>query len=85
MSFIFSNHALEQMQRRGIKQEDVEVAVLQPDQKLIDADSPDITIYQSLLNESGRIFLLRVFVNTTKDPNVIVTLYRTSKIQKYYQ
>jgi hypothetical protein len=85
MSFVFSNHALEQMQRRGIKQEDIEVAMLQPDQKLVDADSPDITIYQSLLNENGQMFLLRVFVNTSKDPNVVVTLYKTSKIQKYYR
>ena len=85
MSFVFSNHALEQMRRRGIKQEDVEVAMLQPDQKLIDTDNPNITIYQSLLNESGQVFLLRIFVNTAKGPNVIVTLYRTSKIQKYYQ
>jgi len=85
MSFVFSNHALEQMRRRGVKQEDVEVAMLQPDQKLIDTDNPDITIYQSLLNESGQVFLLRIFVNTAKAPKVIVTLYRTSKIQKYYQ
>jgi len=85
MSFVFSNHALEQMHRRGIKQKDVEVAMLHPDQVLSDIENPDITIYQSLLNENGQLFLLRVFVNTTKRPNVIVTLYRTTKIQKYYQ
>ena len=85
MSFVFSNHALEQMQRRGIKQADVEAAMLQPDQVLTDIENPDITIYQFLLNENGQMFLLRVFVNKLKQPNVIVTLYRTTKIQKYYQ
>jgi hypothetical protein len=69
MSFVFSSHALEQMQQRGIKQEDVEVAMLQPGQILIDTDNPVITIYQSFLNENGQLFLLRVFINKIKQPN----------------
>ena len=85
MNFVFSNHALEQMRRRGIKQEDVEIAIVHPDQVVSDTENPDITIYQSLLNESGQMFLLRVFINKVKQPNVVVTLYRTTKIQKYYK
>ena len=85
MSFVFSNHALEQMQRRGIKQKDVEITIQQPDQVLSDTENTDITIYQSLLNENGQMFLLRVFINKMKQPNVVVTLYRTTKIQKYYK
>ena len=85
MSFVFSNHAIEQMKRRGIKREDVEMTMLHPDQILMEEDNPAIATYQSLTNENGRVFLLRIIVNTAKDPNVIVTLYRTSKVQKYYQ
>jgi len=56
-----------------------------PEQTLTDTENPEIRIYQSLLNENGQIFLLRVFVNIIKQPNVIVTLYKTTKIQKYYE
>ena len=31
------------------------------------------------------MFLWRVFVNAIKQPNVIVTLYKTTNIQKYYE
>ena len=85
MNYIFSKHAEEQMQRRGISREDVETIVSQPDQMLANEESEDITIFQSLKNENGQMFLLRVFVNTIKLPNVIVTLYKTTKIQKYYE
>ena len=85
MDFVFSKHAEEQLQRRGINRKDVETVVSQPDQTLTDDENKDITVFQSLIKEEGRMFLLRVFVNTTKLPNVIVTLYRTTKIQKYYE
>ena len=85
MDFIFSNHAEEQMQRRNINRKDVEDVLLYPDQTLADTENIEITIYQSLLKENSQMFLLRVFVNTIKQPNVIVTLYKTTKIQKYYE
>ena len=85
MNFVFSKHAEEQMLRRGINRKDVETVVLRPDQTLADNENKDITVFQSLIKENGQMFLLRVFVNTTKLPNVIVTLYRTTKMQKYYE
>ena len=85
MNFVFSNHAVEQMQRRNINREDVDNTMFYPEQTLTDTENPEIRIYQSLLNENGQMFLLRVFVNIIKQPNVIVTLYKTTKIQKYYE
>jgi len=85
MSFIFSNHAIEQIQRRNIDSKDIDIAMLRPDQMLTDTENPEITIYHSLLKENDQMFLLRVFVNVVKQPNVIITLYKTTKIQKYYE
>lgn len=31
----------------------------------------------------GRLYLLRVFVDVDREPNEIVTAYRTSKIERY--
>jgi len=85
MDFVFSKHACEQMSRRGISYETVMKVVSQPDQTIADIDEPTIIIYQSLINEDNQMFLLRVFVNRDKQPNVIVTVYRTTKISKYYE
>ncbi|HUJ72373.1 MAG TPA: hypothetical protein VLZ30_09015 [Verrucomicrobiae bacterium] len=41
--------------------------------------------YQSLVDFAGKSYLLRLFVNETVDPAVVATLYRTSKIKKYWR
>ena len=85
MDLIFSKHAYEQMFRRGINHETVLMVVSRPDQTIADNEEPAIVIYQSLINENKQMFLLRVFVDVTKHPNVVVTLYKTTKISKYYE
>jgi len=85
MNFIFSKHAEEQLIRRSLDRNVVESVVLNPDQILYDENDTDIAIYQSIIKEFGKLFLYRVFVNTQLLPNVIITLYRTTKIEKYYE
>ena len=85
MDLIFSKHALEQMSRRGINHEAVLAVVSRPDQTIADEDDTATVIYQSLIKENECLFLLRVFVNKDKQPNVVVTLYKTTKISKYYE
>ena len=85
MNIIFSKHAQEQMHRRGIKYETVLFTISQPDQTIIDEDDMSIIIYQSIIKDDEQMFLLRVLVNKDKQPNVIVTLYKTTKILKYYE
>ena len=85
MDIIFSKHALEQMFRRGIDRETVLMVVSMPDQTIADKDDLAIIIYQSLIKENDQMFLLRVFVNKEKQLNTVVTLYKTTKISKYYE
>jgi len=85
MNFIFSKHAEEQLGRRLLGRSTVESVVLKPDQVIQDENDEDIAIYQSLVKEDDTMFLYRVFVNVKVQPNVIVTLYRTTKIDKYYE
>ena len=85
MDFVFSKHAEEQLIRRSLDQNIVELVVLNPEQILEDENDADIIIYQSIVNEDNKLFLYRVFVNTKLLPNVIVTIYRTTKIEKYYE
>jgi len=85
MDLIFSKHAQEQMNRRNIDRETVLSTVSQPDQTILDDEDPAIVICQSIIKEDNQMFLLRIFVNKNKRPNVVVTLYKTTKISKYYE
>ena len=85
MDLVFSKHAIEQMHRRGINYETALFTVSQPDQIIVDDEDTKIVIYQSIIKENNRMFLLRVFVDRDKQPNVVVTLYKTTKIIKYYE
>lgn len=83
MKFQFSKHVLEELEKRKIPQQLVEQALYAPEQKIPEAD--DITCYQSRVEISGKTYLLRVMVNDTLNPAVVVTVYRTSKISKYWR
>lgn len=81
MEFVFSNHALEQMIRRNISKDQVLLTVKQYDFIM----NQDLTtnIYSKLLEENSKSYLFRVFVNVQKKPSVIITVYKTSKTDKY--
>ncbi len=81
MIIIFSKHALEQLDLRRIPLEAVKDVLQNPQQLIKDEE----TIYQSITNFEGKEYLVRVFVNTFVEPNRVITVYRTSKIQKYYE
>lgn len=80
MNIEFSKHAIEKLRKRKIPQDLVLNVIENPDE-IIDTDIPKV--YQSLVEIDSKEFLLRVFVNTDKLPNLIVTAYLTSKIEKY--
>ena len=54
-----------------------------PEQKVPEVD--DITCYQSRVEIGGKLNLLRVMVNETVNPPVVVTVYRTNKISRYWR
>jgi len=40
--------------------------------------------YQSTCDIGGKMFLLRAIVDDSMDPAVVVTAYRTTRIEKYW-
>lgn len=84
MKFKFSHHSLEEMQKRKIPIELIEEVLANPQQTF--SQDEEITIYQSQVNfGTDKKYLLRLFINTKVDPKVIVTLYRTSQITRYWR
>lgn len=83
MGFHYSRHLHRELNRRKIPRELLERILQGPEQKVPEFDN--ITCFQSLVEIEGRPYLLRVMVNETVDPPVVVTAYRTSKIDKYWR
>ncbi|MBI2884286.1 MAG: DUF4258 domain-containing protein [Candidatus Methylomirabilis oxyfera] len=83
MRFHYSKHLHEELDRRKIPQKLLEQVLHRPEQKVPEFDN--VTCYQSQVDIEGKPYLLRVMVNETVDPPVVVTVYRTSKISKYWR
>ena len=85
MEFRLSSHAEWEMTRRRIPLVLVQAVMDRPEQRLADETSTGRWIHQSRLRfEDGKMYLLRVVVVEDEHPPVIITAYRTSKIEKYW-
>jgi hypothetical protein len=83
MRFHFSKHVNEELERRKIPRALMDQVLQAPEQKVPEVDT--ITCYQSRVEIGGKLNLLRVMVNETVNPPVVVTVYRTNKISRYWR
>jgi len=84
MTAVLTNHARLEMVRRGIA-EDLVMAVLDRPEQVV-AEREGLVAYQSrLAMEDGRVMLVRVIVEDRSTPRRVITVYRTSKIDKYWR
>ena len=80
MNFRCSKHAEREMARRGIPRDIVEGVLAAPAQKV--PGHAGILCYQSVVEIDRKPYLVRVMMNETASPP---TVYRTSKIEKYWR
>jgi Domain of unknown function (DUF4258) len=78
-----SNHVQQEMDRRGIPLAVVESVLAAPAQKV--PEHGDVVCYQSKVEINQKPYVVRVMVNETARPPKVVTVYRTSKISKYWK
>ena len=83
MRYRLSEHARQEIERRRIPLDLLEAVLENPDQ--IVPERGVAKAYQSKYEIGGKMFLLRVIVDDTLDPAVVVTAYRTTKIEKYWE
>ncbi|MBW4522332.1 MAG: DUF4258 domain-containing protein [Scytolyngbya sp. HA4215-MV1] len=84
MKYRLTRHAQEEIRQRGIPLTLVESVLAHPQQVIPEREGRKI--YQSQIDfGSGKLFLLRVIVNDDVDPVIVITVYRTSRIQKYWR
>ena len=83
MNHELSHHVQQEMQRRGIPLAVVESVLTAPAQ--IVPEHAGIVCYQSQVEINRKTYLVRVMVNEKTKPPKVVTVYRTSKISKYWK
>jgi hypothetical protein len=83
MNHQLSIHVHQEMERRGIPLAVVKSVLAAPAQKM--PEHGDVVCYQSKVDINQKTYLVRVMVNETATPPKVVTVYRTSKISKYWK
>lgn len=84
-NYRLTTHAQEEMTRRQISTNEVASVLAAPEQILSVRQGRNV--YQSRI-EAGKPpkkFLLRIFVDVDREPPEVVTVYRTSKVTKYWR
>lgn len=84
-TYVVTAHAVYEAQRRDLSLDVVRAVLASPEQRL--AVRPGRDVLQSRLQEpgGGRTFLVRVFVDVDRSPSEVVTVYKTSKLAKYWE
>lgn len=77
-----SMHAVSEIRRRALPVEDSLTGIGRAGPGV--SVRPGRVVLHRKYHSEAREYLLRVFVDVDLQPPVVVTLYRTSKIQKYW-
>jgi len=84
MRFRISRHAREELVSRRIPADLLQAVLDRPEQVV--EEHGGVRAYQSKFEfERGKMFLVRAIVAEEADPPVVVTVYRTTKITKYWR
>ena len=88
MRYVLTNHARKQMQERDVPADIVDKVFYYPEQVVEEEEG--LKAYQSrfeisVFGRTPKLFLVRLIVNDDEDPAVIVTIYPTTQISKYWR
>ena len=82
-NYLVTSHAAFEMRRRRVEEDVVRQVLAAPEQRHAVRLGRDVL--QSRIAFAGKTYLLRVFVDIDRDPAEVVTVYRTSRITKYWR
>ena len=83
--FRLTDHVKDEMARRQISESDVAQVLVKPEQRITVREGREVFQSRVMLKEPPQAYLLRVFVDVDRQPPEVVTVYRTSKIEKYWR
>jgi hypothetical protein len=80
---LFSMHSIKQLKLRNISEDLVRKALSEPEQTIVIDKSR--TIFHLRFKEKGKKYLLRVIADKVGPDWLIITVYKSSKIKKYWR
>lgn len=84
MEIIFTSHALFEANRREIPEEIIRNLIMNPQQNFQTKNKRFIIQGKYYNDIAGKEMLLRVIGNKVEDAFKVITVYKTSKIDKYW-
>lgn len=85
MKYRLTDHAKKEMARRQISESMVAQVLSAPEQSEIVRSGREVFQSRIEMGEPAKTYLLRVFIDVDRNPPEVVTVYRTSKIDKYWR
>jgi hypothetical protein len=82
---VLTDHAAAEARRRGISEATVLRVATTPEQSLGVRTNREIRQSRVIDPASGKLHLVRVVVDLEGDADIVVTVYRTSKVRKYWR
>ncbi|MEO8611796.1 MAG: hypothetical protein ABI690_28110 [Chloroflexota bacterium] len=83
MEIRLTDHAEKQIAYRELGQQQIIQIALNPEQIIAEPDLP--LIAQSRVIEDGKIYLIRIAFRDEDQIRLVITVYKTSKVSKYWQ
>ncbi len=83
--FVISAHARAEMDRRGITGNIVWKVVTAAEQRFQVSDSRIILHSRIMMGSPRTMYLVRVILDIDRHPPEVVTVYRTTKVAKYWR
>jgi len=80
-----SDHAIDEMRRRQVSEEEVARVLAAPEQRETVREGREVFQSRSESGDPPKVYLLRVFVDIDLDLPIVVTVYRTSNVAKYWR
>lgn len=80
-----TNHARSEMERRNISAEEIAHVLSAPEQMVMVREGRVVCQSRQQHGDPPHTLLLRVFVDVDRRPAAVVTVYRTSRIDKYWR
>lgn len=82
---VLSDHARRQAARRGISEAIVRSVAEAPEQVAVVREGREVRQSHVRFPPDDRLYLVRVFVDVSPGLETVMTIYRTSRIEKYWR
>ncbi|MEW5867863.1 MAG: DUF4258 domain-containing protein [Chloroflexota bacterium] len=84
VSYRLTDHARLEMERRQISEQEIARILATPEQILNVRLGRVVYQARTESSEPPKTYLIRVFLDVDRNPPEVVTVYRTSKLEKYW-